>query len=65
MTPEVIAYLVLGLVDKLGSVAAARSHIDAKKADGKSFDQILDELEVERKAAAAEAREAIDDMSEM
>lgn len=62
MTPEVIAYLILGLVDKLGSVGAARDHIDGKKAEGKSFNQILDELEAERNEAAKEAHDAVEEM---
>jgi hypothetical protein len=61
-SPELIAYLILGVVERLGSVDAARAHIDGKKAEGKSFDVILDELEAERIAAAGEARAAVENM---
>ena len=61
-TPELIAYLILGLVDKLGSASAARAEIDSMKAAGKSFDEILDTLEGERIQAAAEAHGAVDKM---
>jgi hypothetical protein len=59
-TPELIAYLILGLVDKLGSADAARAEIDSMKTAGKSFDEILDTLEAERLDAAAEAHGAVD-----
>ena len=48
LSPEMIVYLALKLVDKLGSTDAARKEIDAMKAAGKSIDEILDTLEAER-----------------
>ena len=62
MSPELIAYLILGVVERLGSADAARAHIDGKKAEGKSFGVILDELEAERIAAAGEAHVAVERM---
>lgn len=63
ITPEFAAYLILGLVDRYqGSTERARAHIEAKKAEGKSFDQILDDMQAESLAAKDEAHKAVDAM---
>lgn len=62
MSPELVAYLILGVVDRLGSADAARAHINRKKEEDKSFDTILDELEAERQQAADDAHDAVEKM---
>lgn len=61
-TPELIVYTILSLVDRMGSVDAARMHIEAKQAEGKTVDAILEELQNERKQAAQERRDAVNQM---
>lgn len=63
VTLETALYLGIELVKMFnGDADAARAHIEEKKAAGKSFDQILDELQAERQQGSKDAGAAIDRM---
>lgn len=61
-SPELIAYLVLGLLERYDSARAAFARFEQWKADGKTVNEILDLLEAERIAASKAAHAAVDKM---
>ena len=62
LTPEMIVYLLLSFVQQKGGVDAARLWIEDRMASGKTFDEILDEMQALRRQEAKDAQDAVDKM---